>query len=203
MALQPFVGPWPLFSFLILYTVGRTPWMGDQTVERPLPIYRTSQTHNKWDKHPYLEWNSNPRSQYSTERTHFMPQTATPLWSACGAIGGMKICRGNPKYSGATTSTTNSVWPYLGSNPGRRGGNPATNRLSYVMAPTAVRICGNKERNRKAETSSPPMTAYKNQSISVYIMASSWSCLPRYFLLICRYFSYSSVGLIVSSVHTV
>jgi hypothetical protein len=27
---QPFVGPWPFFSFLILYTVGRTPWMGDQ-----------------------------------------------------------------------------------------------------------------------------------------------------------------------------
>jgi hypothetical protein len=31
MALQPFVGPWPFFfSFLILYTVGRTPWTGDQ-----------------------------------------------------------------------------------------------------------------------------------------------------------------------------
>jgi hypothetical protein len=25
MALHPFVGPWPLFSFLILYTVGRAP----------------------------------------------------------------------------------------------------------------------------------------------------------------------------------
>jgi hypothetical protein len=25
MALHPFVGPWPIFSFLILYTVGRTP----------------------------------------------------------------------------------------------------------------------------------------------------------------------------------
>jgi hypothetical protein len=28
MALQPFVGPWPLFEFLNLYTVGRTPWTG-------------------------------------------------------------------------------------------------------------------------------------------------------------------------------
>jgi hypothetical protein len=30
MTLQPFVGPWPLFfSFLIFYTVGRTPWTAD------------------------------------------------------------------------------------------------------------------------------------------------------------------------------
>jgi hypothetical protein len=42
MALKPF-GPWPLFSFLILYTVGITPWMWDQTVTRPLP----TQTQNK------------------------------------------------------------------------------------------------------------------------------------------------------------
>jgi hypothetical protein len=28
VAVQPFVGPWPLFSFLILYTVGRTPCTG-------------------------------------------------------------------------------------------------------------------------------------------------------------------------------
>jgi hypothetical protein len=47
VALQPFVGPWPLFSFLILYTVGRTPWSEDQPIERPLPINRTTQTQNK------------------------------------------------------------------------------------------------------------------------------------------------------------
>jgi hypothetical protein len=34
MALQPFVGPWPLFQFL------------DQSVAKPLPIQRT-QTQNK------------------------------------------------------------------------------------------------------------------------------------------------------------
>jgi hypothetical protein len=28
MALQPFIGHWPLLIFLILYTVGRTPWTG-------------------------------------------------------------------------------------------------------------------------------------------------------------------------------
>jgi hypothetical protein len=36
-----------LFSFLILYTVGRTPWTGDQPVARPLPTHRTTQTQNK------------------------------------------------------------------------------------------------------------------------------------------------------------
>jgi hypothetical protein len=47
MALQPFDGPLPLFSFLIIYTVGRTPWTGHQPVARPLPIHRTTQTQNK------------------------------------------------------------------------------------------------------------------------------------------------------------
>jgi hypothetical protein len=37
MAVQPFVRPWLFLSFLILYTIGRTPWMGDQPVVRPLP----------------------------------------------------------------------------------------------------------------------------------------------------------------------
>jgi hypothetical protein len=47
MAVEHFVGPWPLFSFLILYTVGRTPWTGDQPVARPLPTHTTTQTQNK------------------------------------------------------------------------------------------------------------------------------------------------------------
>jgi hypothetical protein len=47
MALQSYVGPRPLFSCLILYTVGTTPWTGDQPVARPLPTHRTTQTQNK------------------------------------------------------------------------------------------------------------------------------------------------------------
>jgi hypothetical protein len=42
-----FVEPWPLLSFLIFYTVGRTPWTRDQPVAMPLPAYRTAQTQNK------------------------------------------------------------------------------------------------------------------------------------------------------------
>jgi hypothetical protein len=40
-------GPWPLFQLLNLYTVGRTPWTGDQPVARPLHTRRTTQTQNK------------------------------------------------------------------------------------------------------------------------------------------------------------
>jgi hypothetical protein len=44
--------------------------------------------------------------------------------------------QGEPKYSektcpSATSSTTNPTWPDSGSNPGSRGGKPATNPLSY------------------------------------------------------------------------
>jgi hypothetical protein len=47
MALQAFVGPLSLCSFLILYTISRTPWTGDQPVATPLPTHRTTQTQNK------------------------------------------------------------------------------------------------------------------------------------------------------------
>jgi hypothetical protein len=35
------------FSFLIICTVGMTPWTGDQPVARPLPTHRTTETQNK------------------------------------------------------------------------------------------------------------------------------------------------------------
>jgi hypothetical protein len=69
MALQPFVGPWPLSQFLaVTYTVGRTPWTGDQHVAGPLPAHRATQTQNKRTQyiHPCLERDSNPRSQRSS-----------------------------------------------------------------------------------------------------------------------------------------
>jgi hypothetical protein len=40
-------GPWQLFQFLNLYTVGRTSWTGDQSLARPLPAHMTTQTQNK------------------------------------------------------------------------------------------------------------------------------------------------------------
>jgi hypothetical protein len=70
------------------------------------------------------------------------------LLSYCACTGwlwGWRIIRwnvdwqGKPKYSektcpSATLSTTNLPWPDPASNPGRRGGKPATNRLSYGAA---------------------------------------------------------------------
>jgi hypothetical protein len=73
-AVQPFVGPWPLFQCLDLIH-GRSPWMGDQPVTRLQPVHRTTQTQNKriQYRHPCLEWDSNPQIQCSSERRQFMP----------------------------------------------------------------------------------------------------------------------------------
>jgi hypothetical protein len=49
-----------IFSFLIIYLVGRTPWTGDQSVAKPLPTHRTTQTQNK-------------RTQTSLSRLGFEP----------------------------------------------------------------------------------------------------------------------------------
>jgi hypothetical protein len=35
------------FGFIIVYTVVRTPWTGDQPIARPLPTHRTTQIQNK------------------------------------------------------------------------------------------------------------------------------------------------------------
>jgi hypothetical protein len=69
MALQPFAWLWPLLQFPnLFYTVGRTPWTSDQSVARPLPTHRI----NAHNRHPYLEWDSNPRSQRSSEPRQFV-----------------------------------------------------------------------------------------------------------------------------------
>jgi hypothetical protein len=61
MALQAF-GPWPLFQFLNPIHIGRTFWTGDQSVSRPLPAHKTTQTQNK-------------RTQTSMPRLGFEPTT--------------------------------------------------------------------------------------------------------------------------------
>jgi hypothetical protein len=55
-----------------------------------------------------------------------------------GEFGGIKIGRETEVLGetcpSATLCNTNPTWPDPGSNPGRRGGKPATNRLSYGSA---------------------------------------------------------------------
>jgi hypothetical protein len=62
-----------------------------------------------------------------------------PGWLWGWRIWCNKDCQGKPKYSektcpSATLSTTNPTWVDPGANPGRRGGKPATKRLSYGAA---------------------------------------------------------------------
>jgi hypothetical protein len=72
------------FSFLVLYTVGRIPWTGDQSVARPLRTRRT-QTQNK-------------RTQTSMPRVGFEPtipaferaKTVYALDSTATVIGSRK-----------------------------------------------------------------------------------------------------------------
>jgi hypothetical protein len=78
----------------------------------------------------WLKWN----------RGHFLAYCNSPGWcDDCGAIDGMNDGQGKSAYSekpcpNASLSTTNPTWLDSGSNPGRRGGKPATNRLSYDTA---------------------------------------------------------------------
>jgi hypothetical protein len=65
---SPLLGLGRFFSFLVLYTVGRKPWTRDQPVARSVPTHRTTQTQNKrTQRYRCLEWDSNPRSQCSSE----------------------------------------------------------------------------------------------------------------------------------------
>jgi hypothetical protein len=92
MGLKP-IGPWSLFfSFLILYTVGRTALSEDQHVARPLLTHRINAY-----RHPCLMRDSNPRSQCSSERRQFMPQTAWPLWSTFSSryLSNLRLYPGN------------------------------------------------------------------------------------------------------------
>jgi hypothetical protein len=72
---------------------------------------------------------------------HFWPIVPAPddRWGWFWSNWWNEDWQGKPKYSektcpSATLSTTNATWPDPGSNPSRRGGKPATNRLSYGAA---------------------------------------------------------------------
>jgi hypothetical protein len=71
----------------------------------------------------------------------------------CGAIGGMRIGRGNQSTRSATLSTINPTWPDKGSKPGHRGGKPATNCLSYGTALYWAYFCPKYGGRRSSERS--------------------------------------------------
>jgi hypothetical protein len=69
-----FVGPWPLFSFLVYYIVHRTSWSGDPPVSRPI-LAHTGQHEHRINAHvySYLKRDSNLWSQCLSGRRQFMP----------------------------------------------------------------------------------------------------------------------------------
>jgi hypothetical protein len=74
MALQSFVGPWPLLRYVIFFiqTVGL---LGRVISSSHMPLLKhgTTKTQNKHiKKYPCLEWDSNPRSQCSSGKTQFI-----------------------------------------------------------------------------------------------------------------------------------
>jgi hypothetical protein len=65
-------------SFLIVYTVGRTPWTGDQTAAMPLPTYRTSQTQTSM---PQVECQRTTPVFDRTKTVHALDRAATVIRS--------------------------------------------------------------------------------------------------------------------------
>jgi hypothetical protein len=70
---------------------------------------------------------------------HWMAYCTCPGWLWWWRIWWNEDWQGKPTYSektcpSATLSSTNPTWPDPGLNPGRRGGKPATNSLSYGAA---------------------------------------------------------------------
>jgi hypothetical protein len=86
MAIQPFVGPWPLFRFLILYTFSKTPWTEDQSVARPRPKQRTAQTQNKCIQTcmPSVGFELTISAFERTETVHVLYLAATVIGSYSG-----------------------------------------------------------------------------------------------------------------------
>jgi hypothetical protein len=82
MALQPFVGPWPLLQFRhFFYTDGRTTWTSDQPVARPLPKHRTTQ--HRINAHTDIHALSGIRTQdptfERTKRVHVLHRASTVI----------------------------------------------------------------------------------------------------------------------------
>jgi hypothetical protein len=71
----------PFFSFLILYTVYKTPWTGDEPVARPLPTRRTTWTQNKHTQ-TSMPWEGFEPTTPAFERTktiHALDRAATVI----------------------------------------------------------------------------------------------------------------------------
>jgi hypothetical protein len=80
MALQPLVGPWPLFQFLHIFTesVGRFGRGISPSQDRYLHTEQHKHRINE-HRHPCFKWDSKPRTQCLRGRRQFVHWTARPL----------------------------------------------------------------------------------------------------------------------------
>jgi hypothetical protein len=75
MALQPFIRPWPLLQFHNLFYTDQTVGFLERVISPSQGRYLHTEQHRhitNAHRHPCLEWDSNPRSQRSSERRQFM-----------------------------------------------------------------------------------------------------------------------------------
>jgi hypothetical protein len=93
---------------------------------------------NEWYQLSFFNSHSGGWSPNGSTRHvgHWMAYCTCPGWLWWWRIWWNEEWQGKPKYSEKTCpivslSTTNPTWPDPGANPGRRGGKPGTNSLSY------------------------------------------------------------------------
>jgi hypothetical protein len=89
MALHPLLDLGRFFSFLILYTVGRTPWTGDQPIARPLPTHTTTQTRNKrrQTSSPWVRFEPTIPAFQRAKTVHALDRAATVIGILSGCKG--------------------------------------------------------------------------------------------------------------------
>jgi hypothetical protein len=114
-----------------------------------------------------------------------MAYRTCPRWVWWWGIWWNEDWQGKPKYlektwRSANLSTTNPTPPDPGSNPGRRSGKPATNRLSYgaALLPWNTRLCPNYTvlQLRWLYSSHPLLWEHQIQQ-DLIKLTSFWMCL--------------------------
>jgi hypothetical protein len=99
-------------SFLIFYTVGRTPWMEISSLQG-LYLHTGQHKHRiNAHRHPCLKWDSNPRSQCSNEWRKVMTKTARPLLSA--EYGTVDCLKHFPRLVQEWLNKSRTIWIMIG-----------------------------------------------------------------------------------------
>jgi hypothetical protein len=95
---SPLLGLGCFFSSLTFYTVGRTPWTGDQSIARPLPTHRAIQIQNKRTETsmPWVGFEPTIRVFERAKTVHALYRSATVigLLHHCVLYISVKFCIG-------------------------------------------------------------------------------------------------------------